>query len=186
MSEFTLYTLETAPKDSKPLLEDAKKSMGSIPNLFAVMADAPSVLEAYLTLNRLFTQSSFNANEQTVLWQTINAEHECTYCVAAHTAIAKQMKVSDEITQALRDGKPLADKKLQVLRDFALEVVRERGFVKPASLQAFLDAGYSHQQVQEVVLCLSQKVLSNYINHMAETPLDEGFAAFEWSPGDKQ
>ncbi|PKM28672.1 MAG: carboxymuconolactone decarboxylase [Gammaproteobacteria bacterium HGW-Gammaproteobacteria-11] len=185
MSEFTLHTLDSAPAKSKPLLEGSLKAFGSIPNLHAVMADAPAVLEAYQRLHGLFMASSFNTDEKTVLWQTINVEHGCTYCVAAHSAIAGQMKVSDDITQALRNGTPLQDQKLEALRHFTLELVRDRGYVKPESLKAFLDAGYSLQQVQEVVLCLSQKVLSNYINHLAETPLDESFSAFAWSSGGK-
>ena len=51
--------------------------------------------------------SSFNKDEITVVWQTINVEHECHYCVPAHTAIAKAMKVDDEITEALRNKSKL-------------------------------------------------------------------------------
>lgn len=36
-------------------------------------------------------------------------------------------------------------------------------------------------QVLEVILVLSQKVMSNYINHIAETPVDEPFRKFAWS-----
>ena len=63
MTEFTRHTLDTAPEASKPLLEDAKKSMGFIPNLYTVMAEAPSLLEAYKAVGTLFQNSSFNNDE---------------------------------------------------------------------------------------------------------------------------
>jgi hypothetical protein len=33
----------------------------------------------------------------------------------------------------------------------------------------------------EVVLGLAQKVLSNYVNHLAQTPVDEQWEKFAWS-----
>ena len=44
--------------------------------------------------HRLFQhETSFDKDELTVVWQTINVEHACHYCVPAHTGIAKMMKV---------------------------------------------------------------------------------------------
>lgn len=181
MSDYPLHTLETAPEKSRPLLEASQKEMGMIPNLHAVMAASPSVLEAYQTLHQLFLDSSFDDDEKTVVWQTINVENACHYCVPAHTGIAKMMKVSDDITDALRDEKPLPNERLEALRTFTLAMMNKRGNVSEEDLQAFYDAGYSWQQVLEVILGLSQKTLSNYTNHIAETPVDKPFEKFRWS-----
>ncbi|HCW91980.1 MAG TPA: carboxymuconolactone decarboxylase [Marinobacter sp.] len=181
MSDYPLHTLETAPEKSRPLLEASQKEMGMIPNLHAVMAESPSVLEAYQTLHQLFLDSSFDDDEKTVVWQTINVENACHYCVPAHTGIAKMMKVSDDITDALRDEKPLPNDRLEALRTFTLAMMNKRGNVSEEDLQAFHDAGYSRQQVLEVILGLSQKTLSNYTNHIAETPVDKPFEKFRWS-----
>ena len=61
-------------------------------------------------------------------------------------------------------------------------MVRNRGNVDDSAVQAFFDAGYEKRQLLEVVLVVSQKVMSNYVNHIAETPIDEPFKKFEWSP----
>lgn len=50
MSDYPLHTLETAPEKSRSLLEASQKEMGMIPNLHAVMAESPSVLEVILGL----------------------------------------------------------------------------------------------------------------------------------------
>lgn len=52
-----------------------------IPGLHAVMAEAPGLLEAYQTVHELFVNSSIDKDEFTVVWQSINVEHACHYCV---------------------------------------------------------------------------------------------------------
>jgi alkylhydroperoxidase family enzyme len=151
-----------------------------IPSLHAVMAEAPGLLQAYKTAHELVVNSSFDKDEITVLWQTVNVEHACHYCVPAHTAISMNMGVSNDISEALRNQTPLPNARLEALRTFILSVVRDRGNVDDSAVQAFLDAGFSKRQILEVVLGVSQKVMSNYTNHLANTPVDTAFAKFKW------
>lgn len=180
MSEFQLHTEDTAPEDSKHLLAASKKQSGMIPGLHAVMAEAPGLLEGYQTLHKLFMNSSFDKDELTVVWQTANVEHECHYCVPGHTSIAKAMKVDDAITEALRNETPLPNGRLEALRAFTLAMLRERGNVDEEAVEAFLAAGFTQRQILEVILGISQKVMSNYTNHLADTPLDAPSRKFEW------
>lgn len=181
MSTFTLHTVETAPESSKAILEGAQKQMGAIPGLYAVMAESPQILQAYTQLHQQFTATSFDAQELTVVWQTINVEHGCRYCVPAHTAIANSMNVDPALTEALRNQQPMPTDKLQALHDFTLAMVRERGNVTAEQAAAFFAAGYTQQQVLEIILGLSQKVISNYVNHVAKTPVDPMFEPFSWT-----
>jgi alkylhydroperoxidase family enzyme len=178
--KFALHTHETAPADSQPLLEKSVKNFGMIPNLHAVMAEAPALLEAYQTIHEIFQKTSFDADELTVVWQTVNVEHECHYCVPAHTAIASSMKVDSAVTEALRNRTRLPNARLQVLHLTTLALVRNRGTLSEAELADFFGAGYERRQLLEIVLGISQKVMSNYVNHMAETPVDPPFQKFIW------
>lgn len=180
MNEFTRHTIDSAPEKSKEFLAASNKEMGSVPVLYAVMAESPEILTAYKQLHEQFTATSFDKDELTVVWQTINVEHECQYCVPAHTAIANMMQVDPLITEALRNKQPLPSEKLQALHEFTLAVVRQRGFVTDAQVSAFFAAGYQQKQVLEVILGLSQKVISNYVNHVAHTSVDPLFKAFAW------
>jgi len=181
MTTLKVHTIESAPEESKALLQDSQKAYGMIPGLHGVLAGAPGILQAYQTLHELFVNSSFNEEELTVVWQTINVEHECHYCVPAHTGIAVMMKVDNDITEALRNRTPLANPKLESLRDMTLVIVRNRGQVSQEQLQGFYAAGYGEQQVLEIILGLSQKVISNYTNHIANTPVDAPFQKFAWT-----
>ncbi|MEZ9717277.1 carboxymuconolactone decarboxylase family protein [Vibrio cyclitrophicus] len=180
MSTFTIHNLESAPEKSKPLLEASLKKNGMIANLHGILAESPELLIAYRELNDLFIASSFNAEELTVVWQGINVEHGCTYCVPAHTAIANMMKVDPALTKALRDQIQMPTPKLQALLDMTLSIVRKRGEVNEEEVAAFYAAGYEQRQLLDIILGLSQKVISNYVNHIAKTEVDKPFQKFSW------
>ncbi|HBY66728.1 MAG TPA: carboxymuconolactone decarboxylase, partial [Flavobacteriaceae bacterium] len=156
MTSLKIQSLESAPEESKELLEKSKKAYGMIPGLHGVLAGAPGILEGYQKLHELFENSSFNNEELTVVWHSINVEHECHYCVPAHTGIAKMMKVDDSITEALRNETTLENPKLEALRTMTLKIVRNRGNVTQEDLDAFYKAGYGERQVLEIILGLSQ------------------------------
>jgi alkylhydroperoxidase family enzyme len=178
MTEFTLYTAEYAPEESKSLMADSVAAFGMVPNLHAVMAEAPTLLKGYQVLHDLFQKTSFNAEELTVVWQSINVEHACHYCVPAHSAIAASMKVDQGIVDSLVDKTPLANPKLETLRETTLAMVRERGVISDEQIEKFFAAGYGKQQLLEIIVGLSQKVMSNYTNHLANTPVDAPFKKF--------
>ena len=95
--------------------------------------------------------------------------------------IAKHMvKADPAIVDALRNGKPLSDSKLDALVSFTRAVVKNRGVVSGQALDTFITAGYSRAQVLEVVLGVAFKTLSNYTNHIIHTPLDTAFQAEAW------
>lgn len=182
MAEFTIHTTQSAPEAARSTLENAEKTLGFVPSLYGVFADNPAVLDAYLALGKFFDQAGFSKLEQQVVFMTANVENECHFCVAAHTAISKMQKLPDDVINAIRDGEPIADAKLEALRVLTRKVVVERVFVSDADVDAFLNAGYTRTNVLGVILSVSMKVLSNYTNHVAETPVNEAFQPFAWTP----
>ena len=82
--------------------------------------------------------------------------------------------------EALRNETKLPTEKLEALRTFTLDLARSRGNVSKEATAKFLEAGFNQQNILEVVLILAQKVMSNYTNHLAETPLDKPFQDFTW------
>lgn len=186
MSTFKLHTIASAPVGAVPILEAANKGLGFIPNLYAHLAEAPTALQAYKQLGALLEQSSLTPAEQQVVLLSTSVENRCEYCVAAHSFLARNMvKVPDEIISALRNIQPVPNSKLNALALFAKAVVRERGWVADSpELKDFFAAGYTQQHALEVVLGVSMKTLSNYANHLTDTPLDAAFAGEAWQGPD--
>lgn len=181
MSHFKIHSIQTAPAIAQPLLEGSLKKYGFIPNLHGGLAEAPAALKAYIELTALFDQTSLSPTERQVVLLIASAENHCTYCVAAHSMIAKHMvKADPAIVDAIRNLQPMPDSKLDALASFTRIVVKNRGFVGGKALDDFIAAGYSRVQVLEVVLGVTFKTLSNYSNHIIETPLDAAFQAEAW------
>lgn len=180
MATFTIHNSKTAPDGSKPFIEQAQKQFGMVPNLIGLLAESPVAVETYLTLSGLFSRSSFSPTERNLVWLTINYENECHYCMAAHTGIAKSEKVDQNIIDAIRTGESIADPRLQALRVFTSSVVVNRGWIDESEVDAFLAAGFTRENVFDVLVGVAHKVLSNYSNHIAETPVDAPFQKFVW------
>ena len=182
MSQFDVHSKETASTESAELLATAEKTYGFVPNLLGVMAESPATIKAYMTIGKIFDESSFSATERQVVILAASRFNECDYCVAAHSVVAGMQKVPADVIDAIRDDQPIDDEKLEALRTFTTAVVEKRGWVSGDEIAAFLAAGYNKAQILEVIVGLSFKTLSNYVNHIAETPLDDAFAAQAWTP----
>ncbi len=180
MAEFKVHTIESAPEGSKEILSGAQKSLGFIPNLYGIMAEAPTTLKAYSGLSDAFDHSSFNATEKQIVLLATSYVNGCNYCMAVHSTIGQMHKVNQNVIDALRNNKSIADVKLEVLRKFACSVAEKRGWVSDKEVDDFINAGYAKSQVLEVVVGVTQKTLSNYINHIVKTPLDQAFAPNNW------
>lgn len=180
MSIFPIHTPETAPEQSKPILDKAKGRYGFVPNLLGGMAEAPATLEAYTTLGPIFEKAALDVTERQVIMLTVSRHNGCTYCVAAHSTMAGMQKVPEDVIDAIREGKPIADAKLEALRAFVQIMLDKQGWASEEEIQAFLAAGYTRQNVLEVVLGIAFKTISNYTNHLVGTPLDERFSARAW------
>jgi alkylhydroperoxidase family enzyme len=88
------------------------------------------------------------------------------------------MKVDQDIVDALVNKTPLANPKLEALRETTLAMTRERGVISDEQSEKFFAAGYGKQQLLEIIVGLSQKVMSNYTNHLADTPVDAPFKKY--------
>ncbi|KAJ56996.1 carboxymuconolactone decarboxylase [Actibacterium mucosum KCTC 23349] len=176
---YTYHTPDTAPQASLSLLEASQKAYGFHPMLHRVMAEAPINYQAYLDTFGLFTEKgTLTPTEQQVVMMTVNVINECHYCTAGHTMLMKMLKVDEDVIEALREGAPLADAKLEALRVYTKGLVEQRGHIGDDALQAFLDAGYTKAQSLEVIVGIATKTLSNFTNALAHTEIDEPVKPF--------
>ena len=179
--QFEQHTIESAPDAVKPELEAAQQAYGSIPNLYRGFATNPATLKIYLGFNQALQEhGSLSPVEQQVAYLTISAENGCTYCVGAHSMLASMAEIPEQTLTELREQKVLSDDKLNAVRDFTLSLMEHRGWVPEQDLSDFQAAGFDQRHVLEVLTILAQKTLSNYFNHIAQTPLDPMFEAHEW------
>jgi uncharacterized peroxidase-related enzyme len=176
-------TLSSESPRIRGLLERGEKYRGFISNHFALMANAPGLLDTTLTgYARFRKESGFTLAEQEVVFLTISREHGCPYCVAAHSQLADEVSgVPPAVTNAIRDSRPVPDPKLGALSEFTRTLVVKHGWPDRADVEAFLAAGYTERHILDIVLAVGVKTLSTWTNHLFETPLDDVYATREWS-----
>src|SRR3989475_12640380 len=143
MSRFAQYTIANAPEFSQPLLARVHKAYGFVPNLYATFAESPAVLEGYLALSGSLDKGALSPTERQLVEIAVSTENHCTYCVAAHSTIARMLKARPEVVAAGRTGAPVGDAKIDVLVTFTRAVVRNKGFVPETAGAAVLAGGYS-------------------------------------------
>lgn len=179
---FDVQSRETAPEASRPILENARRSYGFVPHLLGVLANSPVALRAYTTLGEILEDGTLTPAERQVVFLTVSVVNRCRYCVGAHTALAESAGVPEDVVEALREERPLPDVRLAALSTVARRLVERRGWLGEDEVYAFLDAGFDEAQLLEVITALAMKTLSNYTNHLAETPLDLAFRKTAWTP----
>ncbi len=168
----TLPTIEASPAASQPLLEAAKRQLGSVPNLFRVIANSPAALEGYLGLNGALAKGTLDAKTRERIALAVAEINRCGYCLAAHAYLGKNLaKLDDAEITANRSGLSNDPKAAAAVR-FAVQVVRERGHVSDADVAAVKAAGYDDAQVIEIVLHVTLNTLTNYVNEVAKTAID--------------
>ena len=165
-------SIDTAPSAAQPLLEAVKKQLGSVPNLFRLVANSPAALEGYLGLNAALAKGALDARTRERIALAVAEINGCSYCLSAHTYLGKNLaKLDDAELAANRRGMsndPQADAAVR----FAVKVTNNRGHVTDADLSAVRMAGYSDAQIIEIVLHVSFNTLTNYVNEVAKTEID--------------
>ncbi len=165
-------TIEAAPVGAHALLEAVKKQMGSVPNLFRLVATSPAALEGYLGLNGALTKGALNAATRERIALAVAEINGCNYCLAAHSYIGKNMAKLDETEIAANRSGHSRDAKADAAVQFAAKVAAERGAVAKADVDAVKAAGYSDAEMVEIVAHVALNTLTNYINEVFKTEID--------------
>ena len=171
MLDYGPHTIETAPEASKPTLEAVKSKVGFVPNLMANMAESPVLVESYLTMMGLFDKTSLSPTEREIILMTNNRLNGCTYCMAAHSTVAKRAGIDDSVIDALRSGSRIDDPKLEALRRFSITMHETRGHPTEAQVEgtSFSRRATPRKRFWKWLLEPALKVLSNYTTPIVET-----------------
>jgi uncharacterized peroxidase-related enzyme len=168
----TPATIEDAPQASRPLLEAVKKQIGSVPNLFRLVAQSPASLEGYLGLNTALGKGALPAATRERIALAVAQLNGCSYCLSAHTHIGKTLAHLDDAEIAANRAGGSTDPKADAAVRFASKVALERGHVSDADLAALKLAGYSDAQAIEIVLHVALNTWTNYVNEVFKTDID--------------
>lgn len=168
----TPVSIEASPAAAQPLLQAVNKQLGSVPNLFRLVANSPAALEGYLSLSGALGKGSLPAQTRERIALAVAQINGCDYCLSAHTYLGKNLaKLDDAEITANRNGAS-NDPKADAAVRFAAKVARERGHVSDADFSAVKLAGYDDAQIVEIVLHVALNTFTNYVNEVGKTVID--------------
>ena len=182
MIGFTIKTTQTAPETSKKLLGAIEANLGFVPNIYGVFASAPAALNALVSLNSAFAESSFTPVEQEIIALTTSVYNQCPYCVAGHSTFALKHGVELETVSAIRAGGVSNNPRLQALGLMTLSILDKKGAIGAFEMRKFLNAGFRSSQTLELLAGIAGKIMTNYASKFTRLPLDEKFSDQTWSP----
>ncbi len=168
----TPASIETSPAAAQPMLSAVKAQIGSVPNMFRLIANSPAALEGYLGMSGALAKGALPAQTRERIALAVAAVNGCGYCQAAHAHIGKAFAKLDDAEIAANRRGGSNDPKADVAVRFAAAVAHERGHVGAAAVEAVRAAGYTDAQIIEIVQHVALNTWTNYLNEVALTDLD--------------
>jgi alkylhydroperoxidase family enzyme len=180
MSRYSTYTIETAPAQSKPVLEQLHKAFGTIPNIAGKMAASPVLINGFIGVFERVHASSLTEPQIQTLLLTNAVTNASEWPVAFHTALALQQGVHAADVDAMRHGQLPDDMQLAALSRVARTLIEQRGRLAEADQQRFIDAGFSAEQLLEVIAVVAASTITNYTSSVTQPELEAPFREFVW------
>lgn len=161
----------SAAGTSKELLDAIASKNGKAINIQRVLAHSPAALQAYLGMSEALSQGSLGPRLREQIALVVAEENGCDYCLAAHTFLGGRAGLSDDEIASARQGQAAHEREQAVL-DFSRTIVRNRAEVSDSDLQRLRTAGVDEGEIVEIVANVVANIFTNYINHVADTPMD--------------
>jgi uncharacterized peroxidase-related enzyme len=180
MQTYQIHTIASAPEKSKPVLEQLQQAFGVIPNLAAAIANSPKLLTAFLAVFQQVHSSSLTEPEIQIVLLTDAVANSCAYAVAFHTALALNAGVSSAETDAIRERRAPRDQRFAALATLAKTLIEKRGHLSEQELDSFVSAGFTKEQVLEVIAVVAASTITNYAGNVANPALEDQFQQYAW------
>jgi uncharacterized peroxidase-related enzyme len=172
MSRIPVPAIEHAPAESQALLAGVKSRLGTVPNMYRIIANSPAALEAFLGFYSALDKGDVDPLTRERIALAVAEANGCDYCLSAQIyRVRKGAMLDDAEITANRSGAS-NDIKADAAVRFAAELTRERGQVSEADVEAIKRAGYSDADIVEVIANVAINVFANIINEALKTDID--------------
>ena len=169
-------TKEKASLELQDTFEKLAARAGKVPNIFAVMAHRPAVLNTFLPLYKaVISDGTVGAKYKELAYLRASMVNGCEYCTRAHMASSKGAGVSAEQVAALPfySRSPLFDDKEKATILYADRVTRGAAGIRDPELQE-LRKFYDEGQIVELTLAICMANFTNRFNDALEIVPDLG------------
>ena len=174
MARLPILTLEEAPAKSKPILQNYAKVLGVTPNFFSLIAKSPDALKAIADMHGALGKSLGHKTRERIHVMTAEV-NGCNYCLSAHTYLGEKLQgLSKEDMELNRTGHS-TDPQADAALTFAYRIAQNRGHIEDADVAAVRAAGFSDEQIVDIVAETAFSFITNLFNNTFKTDIDSVF-----------
>lgn len=172
MSRIPTPTVDQAPAAAKLLLAGVKQQLGSVPNMFRLIANSPATLEAYLGFSGALGKGKLAPATRERIALAVAEVNGCNYCLSAHTYIGLNLANLDDAEITANRSGASNDITADAAVRFAAKVATQRGQVEDGDISSLRHAGYSDGEILEIIGHVALNVFTNYVNEALKTEID--------------
>lgn len=172
MSRIPTPTVDQAPAAAQPLLAAVEQKLGTVPNLFRIVANSPAALEAFVGFSDALGKGKLSPATRERIALAVAEVNGCDYCLSAHTYIGLNIVKLDEAEITANRSGVSNDMIADAAVRFAAKVALQRGQIEDSDIAALRQVGYSDGEIVEIVGHVALNVFTNYVNEALKTEID--------------
>ncbi|MGA2550296.1 MAG: carboxymuconolactone decarboxylase family protein [Burkholderiaceae bacterium] len=181
MSSLKVYSIDSAPEKSKPVLGTIKETFGFVPNVAGVMSGSPTLIGGFMPLFQHVHGGTFTEPQIQTVLLTNAVTNKSVWPATFHTYLALEAGVPKSEVDAIRAGSLPMDAKLAALSNLARNLIEKKGHVPEDVLKTFKDGGFADEHVLEVIAIVAASAMTNYSSTVGQPPLEETFVQHRWN-----
>ena len=171
MSRIKVVDPNSAPAETKALLDAVRQQFGVVPNFVRALANSPAALSAFLGFYGAVGNAAVDQATRERIALVVAEENGCQYCVSAHTAIGRGVGLSNDEMLLNRRGAS-RDSKAAAAVAFAKALNEHRGEVTSGEFEAVRAAGFSDGEIVEIVALVALNAFTNILGKSTLIEID--------------
>ncbi|OFW98725.1 MAG: hypothetical protein A3E78_12870 [Alphaproteobacteria bacterium RIFCSPHIGHO2_12_FULL_63_12] len=173
-SRVTLLTIDDAPPGMRSALEELQARFGELPPCVRAAANSPRALDGLLALSGSLGWGRIEEDLADRIAIAVAVVNDCTHLEDMHRcALRRNCEVSEDEIARARAGhsvNPRYDAALQ----FAVEIAHARGRVSDDSFRAIRSAGFTDEEIIEIISHVALQTFGNYLDLSLLPPRENG------------
>jgi alkylhydroperoxidase family enzyme len=176
-----ITNLNSAPVESKPILDGITEDLGFVPNLAATAAASPTLLRAFDALRRAVGAAELDPVLREVTGLAVGVAVDGAYGTAFHSTMLAGLGVAEADIDRMRAGEAPTDARAAAVYDLARAVVLGRGKVDDGVLARVDAVGLTTTDVLEIVTeCAFASLVGTIDNLAGRVELDAFLVPRAW------
>lgn len=171
------------PQTADPQTADAAEEIremakefygGFVPNQIKVLNEhSPAAARTYIRTMELIEESELPDHEREAVILTVSRYNDCHYCTRTHAFLGREAGLEQEAIEAIHKGGLPEDDRLRTLVRATRLLLDKRGWLDEDDLSGLQWEGIGKTELYEINTIIGLKIFSNYVNHIAQTEVDE-------------